>query len=102
MWRGNRPGEVGYNPSYTNSLEGIALPFLRGYNGVLSYIDIPKTDAPKYLTSGAQGSEFILPSEIIKQAKIVGFSPKEADAIKAQAKPLPKTDHNPGNGWTSA
>ena len=28
LWRGNRPGELGKNPSYTNSLEGIALPFL--------------------------------------------------------------------------
>ena len=28
LWRGNREGEVGKNPSYTNSLAGIALPYL--------------------------------------------------------------------------
>ena len=42
LWRGNRQKEVGKNPSYTNSLSGIALPFLMGYNGPLSYVDIPK------------------------------------------------------------
>lgn len=42
LWRGNRRNEVGHNPSYTNSLEGIALPFLQSYGGVLSYVDVPE------------------------------------------------------------
>lgn len=98
LWRGNRPNEVGHNPSYTNSLEGIALPFLRGYSGVLSYIDIPREEAKKYLTSGAKDSEFILPSELVKNVKIVGFTPEEADEIKKNARPLSETEQ--GNGWT--
>src|SRR3989344_7811698 len=59
LWRGNRRGEVGHNPSYTNSLEGIALPFLRSYGGVLSYVDVDQEEATQYLTSGAKDSEFI-------------------------------------------
>lgn len=104
LWRGNRPDEVGHNPSYTNSLEGIALPFLRGYNGILSYIDVPQEDAEKYLvTSGAAGnSEFILPPEVVKNVKIVGFAPKEADEIKRKSKPLSKTEDKDKqwSGWT--
>lgn len=98
LWRGNRPDEVGHNPSYTNSLEGIALPFLRGYNGVLSYIDVPQEEAKKYLTSGAKDSEFILPSEVVRNAKIVGFTLEEADEIKKKARPLSEIEQ--GNGWT--
>lgn len=98
LWRGNRPDEVGHNPSYTNSLEGIALPFLRGYNGVLSYIDVPQEEAKKYLTSGAKDSEFILPSEVVKNVKIVGFTSEETDDIKKKARSLSETEQ--GNGWT--
>ena len=78
LWRGNRPDEVGQNPSYTNSLEGIALAFLRQYQGVLSFVDVPKTDLSKYeIRSGAApGSEFILTTEILKNAKAVD-EPKE-------------------------
>lgn len=98
LWRGNRPDEVGHNPSYTNSLEGIALPFLRGYNGVLSYIDVPQEEAKKYLTSGARDSEFILPSEVVKNVKIVGSTSEETDEIKKKARSLSETEQ--GNGWT--
>ena len=98
LWRGNRPNEAGHNPSYTNSLEGIALPFLRGYNGVLSYIDVPREEARKYLTSGVKDSEFILPSELVKNVKIVGFTPEEVDEIKKKARPLFETEQE--NGWT--
>src|SRR3989338_4584236 len=48
LWRGNRPNEVGENSSYTNSLEGIALPFLPHYGGSLSYVDVPKKDLNRY------------------------------------------------------
>lgn len=89
LWRGNRPGEVGQNPSYTNSLEGIALPFLQGYGGVLSYVDVPEKDAEKYLRTGAvaEGAEFFLPAEIVRDAKIVGMTPEEAEEVKSKAKP---------------
>ena len=73
LWRGNRSDEVGANPSFTSSLEGIALPFLEAYQGDLSYIDIPKADSEKYLRKGlvAENSEFIVPSEVAKTAKII-------------------------------
>jgi len=101
LWRGNRPDEVSHNPSYTNSLEGIALPFLRGYSGVLSYIDVPQEEAKNYMeTSGvAKDSEFMLPSEVVKNVKIVGFTPEETDEIKKKARPLSATEQ--GKGWTN-
>jgi len=73
LWRANRPGEVGKNPSYTNSLEGIALPFSEGYSGKISYVDLPDTDLDKYVREGAvaPGAEFILPADIVEQAKVV-------------------------------
>lgn len=101
LWRGNRPNEVGYNPSYTNSLEGIALPFLRGYNGVLSYVDVSHEEAKKYMSTGAvaKDSEFILPSDVVKNAKIVGFSMEEAYEIKKKAMPL--FENTQESGWTN-
>ena len=98
LWRGNRQGEVGHNPSYTNSLEGIALPFLRGYGGVLSYVDVDQEEAKQYLTSGAKDSEFILPAEMVKTAHLVGFSPEEVEKIKSDAKPQ---EPSGGDGWTT-
>ena len=73
LWRGNRPGEATANPSFTSSLEGIALPFLDAYEGDLSYVDIPRADSEKYVRNGAVAtdSEFMVPSEIAKTAKIV-------------------------------
>lgn len=89
LWRGNKPNEVGLNPSYTNSLEGIALPFLLWYEGPLSYIDIPKQDWAKYVRTGvvAKDTEFILPKDLVKHAQIVGMSDKEANILKSQSKP---------------
>jgi len=81
LWRGNRPGEVGYNPSFTSSLVGIALPFLDSYgNGDISYVDIPKADLNKYLTSGAPGLEFMIPADLAKNAQIANdsLSPKKS------------------------
>src|SRR3989339_472744 len=52
LWRGNRPGEVGVGSRFTDSLEGIALPFVDGYGGELSYIDIPTDELDKYVSSG--------------------------------------------------
>lgn len=73
LWRANRPGEVGKNPSYTSSLEGIALPFLEGYGGKISYVDIPEEDLVKYVRDGvvAPGAEFVLPLEVLKQVEVV-------------------------------
>jgi hypothetical protein len=70
LWRGNRPGEIGKNPQFTNSLAGIALPFKDAYKGELSYVDIPTDDLSKYEAKGAAapGAEFILPSELAAQA----------------------------------
>lgn len=80
LWRGNRPGEVGKNPSYTSSLEGIALPFYYGYYdnedqpAILSYVDIPTQVVQKHITSGADDTEFILPKELLKNVKVVDRS----------------------------
>lgn len=99
LWRGNRDGEVGLNPSYTNSLEGIALPFLLSYNGPLSYIDIPKQDLEKYLCSSgaAPNAEFMLPEDLVKNVHIVGMSDEEATELKSQSKP----EEPISDGWTS-
>ncbi len=103
LWRGNRPDEVSYNPSYTNSLEGIALPFLGGYKGVLSYIDVPVEEVRKYLISGAKDAEFMLPSELVKNTEIVGLSIEEAEEIKRKAELFQeiKDKNIQGSGWTN-
>lgn len=70
LWRGNRVGEIGQNPSFTNSLEGIALPFLDAYGGTLTYVDVLKADLDKYVTNSgsAADSEFILTPELAYKA----------------------------------
>ena len=73
LWRGNRPGEEGQNPSFTNSINGIALPFQEAYGGSLTYVDVPTNKLDSYLTSGAPGSEFMLPPELAAKAKIAKF-----------------------------
>ena len=83
LWRGNRPGELGQNPSFTNSLVGIALPFLEMYGGDLSYVDVPTADLSKYLVSGAPGAEFFVPAKIASKAKLV---PKEAPSATQEGK----------------
>lgn len=73
LWRGNRTDEIGKNPSFTNSLEGIALPFLLQYKGKLSYVDVPQADLSKYVinVASAPDSEFILPAELAMRAVVV-------------------------------
>jgi len=100
LWRGNREGEVGHNPSYTNSLEGIALPFLSSYGGILSYVDVPEKEVEKYLSGGAPGAEFILPPNLVKDCEIVGFNSEEAAEIKKKASPLSEADEGPKD-WSS-
>jgi hypothetical protein len=78
LWRGNRPGEVTSNPSFTNSLDGIALPFRQMYGGQLSYVDVPTERLSAYeLTEGtAKGSEFEVPPSVAAKA-----TPIDLDAI---------------------
>ncbi len=77
LWRGNRPNEVKKNPSYTTSLEGIALPFYYGYyedgqNAVLTYIDIPQENVDKYtVPGGVKGEEVMIPKELLNNVEIV-------------------------------
>lgn len=69
MWRGNRGGEMGENPSFTTSLEGIALPFEEQYKGGLSYVDVPTRDMQKYKTgAGTTDAEYMLPKEFAEKA----------------------------------
>lgn len=75
LWRGNRPGEVGQNPVFTNDAAGIALPFRKVYGGDLSYIDIPTSDLSKYenKAGAVPGAEFTLPSDLAKKANIASL-----------------------------
>lgn len=102
LWRGNRQKEVGKNPSYTNSLSGIALPFLIGYNGTLSYIDVPKELSEKFLKKGcvAEDSEFIVSPEILSNVQIVGLNENETQALLKQSITLQEEDDGKG-GWAS-
>lgn len=79
LWRGNRPDEVGHNPSFTNSLPGIALPFREAYGGPLSYVDVPSADLSQYMSTGgvAPGAEFHLPPTIARQAQVVHVKPRD-------------------------
>lgn len=97
LWRGNRPNEAGSNPSYTNSLEGIALPFLLSYGGYLTYIDIPNDRMSEFLvTAGAaEGAEYILPSDLMKSVRIVGVPDDETQEIISKSQ-LPDDD---ASGW---
>ena len=72
LWRGNRPGEVGQNPSFTNDLAGIALPFRQGYGGELSYVDVLSSSLGQFeaKAGAAPGAEFIVTPEIARAAKI--------------------------------
>jgi hypothetical protein len=75
LWRGNRPGEVGTATRFTNDLAGIAIPFRKGYEGELSYVDVPTADLQKYLrtTAAAKDAEFIVPSDIAAKAAAVKY-----------------------------
>lgn len=102
LWRGNRQKEVGKNPSYTNSLSGIALPFLMGYSGPLSYVDIPKELSGKFLKTGcvAEGSEFIISPEILSNIQIVGLNEEEKKNLIEKSTDLQEEDGDKG-GWVS-
>ncbi len=103
LWRGNRPGEVGKNPSFTSSLVGIALPFLEGYGGDLSYVDVPTAALRRYecKTGAAAGAEFMLSAELASRAKIVERTVVQAALALAAGSPIlaPLTP-NPNSGGT--
>ena len=94
LWRGNRPGEIGHNPSFTNSLAGIALPFRASYGGDISYVDVPAADLKRYLVTsgGAPGAEFQVPMALAAQARRIAVEPQETlgEAVFTTA-PLKKT-----------
>ena len=73
LWRGNRQGEAGSNPSFTNSLVGIALPFLEQYGGSLTYIDVPTKNLSQYVhtVASAPGAEFTVTPELASRAQTV-------------------------------
>jgi len=87
LWRGNRKTEVGFNPSYTSSLEAIALPFLSQYRGYLTYVDVPEEVAKESLQEGlvADNAEFIIPKRFAEKAKVVGVSQERQEEIKGQS-----------------
>jgi hypothetical protein len=87
LWRGNRKTEVGFNPSYTSSLEAIALPFLSQYRGYLTYVDVPEEIAKESLQEGlvADNAEFIIPEKFAEKARVVGVSQERQEEIKEQS-----------------
>lgn len=97
LWRGNRPGEVGLNPQFTNSLDGIALPFQKAYGGPLTYVDVPKEELPSYeqKSGAAPGSEFVLPPNIFSKAQIVNNPLLNWNTSNT----VPKPSQNPD--WTN-
>lgn len=93
LWRGNRLGEVAQNPSFTSSLDGIALPFRNAYGGELSYVDVPTADLPSYPHGPvATDAEFMLPKDLAEKAKVV----QKAEA--PAAKPGGVTESPPPRG----
>lgn len=80
LWRGNRPDEVGKNPSFTRSLEGIALPFMKVYDGDLSVVEVPNAELNKYVRTGAAAtnSEYVLPAELAGKARVIYSSKTKA------------------------
>ena len=103
LWRGNRPGEVGQNSSFTSSLEGIAIPFWLSYGGDLSYIDVPENDLKEYLCTSAvaENSEFGVSAELAQTAKIVEglVNPNAKEKVeKIIPKDLEDGSGNP-KGW---
>ena len=99
LWRGNREKEVGKNPSYTNSLTGIALPFLLSYKGPLSYVDVRKELSEKCLSIDgvAPGAEFILPTESLSGIQVVGLTEEEKNALIEES--LPEDRSKETDGW---
>lgn len=71
LWRGNRPGEEGANPSYTTDLAGIALPFQEGYGGELTFVDVPEGALRSRESGAATDAEFIISAELAASAKKV-------------------------------
>ncbi len=86
LWRGNRPGEIGQNPHFTNDAAGIAMPFRQAYRGELSYVDVPTADLARYEDKGAvaPGAEFSLPPEIAAKAKSAEVNPAKSEFGNAQ------------------
>ena len=90
LYRGNREGEIGKNPQFTNSLAGIALPFADAYGGALSYVDVPTSELNSYVNKGAaaDNAEFVLPAELAAQAKEVERQDNRTQIQKDYAKIL--------------
>ena len=81
LYRGNRPGEVGTGRMFTNSLDGIALPFADAYKGPLSYIDVKTEDLDKYVSTGAvaDNAEFSIPEDIAATATVIDRKKEKAE-----------------------
>lgn len=73
LWRGSRKDEVNENTIVTNSLIGIALPFMYAYKGLITYVDVPTLEYMNYvqISGVALNSEFKLPDSFKGKFKIV-------------------------------
>ena len=73
FWRGSRLDEIGNNTIVTDSLVGIALPFMYQYNGEMTYVDVPIDKYRNYVQKGAtaKDSEFLLPDSYKDKFNIV-------------------------------
>lgn len=71
FYRGARIGESGSNPVFTDALLGIAISFMGHYNGVMSYVDVPKEDLDKIEISNAGPSEYDFPKELLSNVHVL-------------------------------
>jgi len=76
LWRGSRTNEVNENTVVTNSLVGIALPFMYGYKGVMTYVDVSTSEYVNYVQKSgvAPNSEFMLPDSFKGKFKVIDFN----------------------------
>lgn len=85
LWRGERPGDkAGEATRFTDSLEGIALPFAKGYEGSLRYVDVPTKDLPT--PNAHEPNAWNLSADVAKKAKDAASfakAPPQAPVVEA-------------------
>lgn len=72
LWRGNRVAGDEGNPSYTDDLSGIALPFQKAYGGKLSFVDVPTNQLSGMrasATGGRTSAEYTVPDDFTRLAR---------------------------------
>lgn len=96
LWRGNRrTDKIGTANRYSDSLDGISLPFRDAYGGYLTYLDLPIELAQEFVSPGEPNAYFF-PDEIAKSAQIVDHL---GEPVIPQEYKEPETDTSIPRGW---